>query len=236
MKNDVSARDPGKGRKAGLIAWLIIVVSFMSLYFAILNPVEEFFNIYVILGISLVFGLGGLAAFNIEIELQFDALQMRVLAEGIIGGLVLVVLQIMVSAVTVVAGAYLAMTPTEIALMAPAPEELIFTMIFYGTIRSATPAWPWQVAATSSSAMFAGFHYFAYGIDPIFTPILFAAGFVHAYLYERTRDIGTSMTSHLVVNGAPIMFAMAAVFLNYWWVGAVAISLYLIWMFGLRRR
>lgn len=236
MNNGVSPRDPGKGRKAGLVAWMIIVVSFMSLYFSILNPVEEFFNIYVILGISLVFGLGGLAAFNIEIELQFDASQMRVLAEGIIGGLVLVVLMITVSAVTAVAGAYMSATPSEIALMAPAPEELIFTMLFYGTVRSATPTWPWQVAATSSSTMFAGFHYFAYGIDPIFTPLLFAGGFVHAYLYERTRDIGTSMTSHMIVNGAPIMFAMAAVFLSYWWVGLAAVILYMLWMFGFRRR
>ena len=125
VSQKVSAADPGEGRKAGIVAWLIIVISFMNLYFAILNPNEEFFNIYIVLGLSLVFGLGGMAAFDVDIDLRFDETQIRVLAEGILGGLVLVVMQVIVSSISVAIQAMLSATPQELALMAPAPEELV---------------------------------------------------------------------------------------------------------------
>lgn len=229
-------RDPGHKKKAGIVAWFIVVISFLNLYFAILNPVEEHFNIYIILGLSLVFGLSGLAAFEVDIDLRFDESQIRVLAEGLLGGLSLVVMQVVVSVIAQLAQLFLSGTPQEFALMAPAPEELIFTMIIFGTLRAAMPGLPWFVPAIPSSMIFALFHFWAYGVQMISFMILLVGGFVHAYLYERTDDIGTSMVSHLVVNGAPLMFVMAALFFSYWWVGAIAIAVYAIWFFVLRRK
>ena len=227
--------DPGQNKKAGLIAWMIIVVSFLSLYFSVLNPNDEMFSIYMILGLSLVFGLAGLAAFDIEIDLSFNG-QLKVLAEGLLGGLAIVVMQLVVSMMAAVLQAYFSATPLELALMAPAPEELIFTMIIFGTLRSAMPGLPWPIAAIPSSTIFALFHYWAYSVHLIITPILFIGGMIHAYLYERTNDIGTSMTSHMVVNGAPLMFAAGAIIMDYLWVGVVIIAVYIIFAFMLRRK
>lgn len=230
----VTSADPGRGKRAGIIAWLIILLSFMTLYFAMLNPEEEYFNIYVILGLSLVFGIGGMAAFDIDIDLRFDSRQIRVLSEGILGGLFLVVVQIVASAVSAIVKAYMSSSSITFALMAPAPEELIFTMLVYGTLRAAMPDMPWFIAAVPASSIFALFHYWVYGVDVFLTPVLMTGGFVHEYLYERTGDIGTPMVSHLMVNSSPLMFSMALVWFEYWWVGLLVIVVYAAWVF-LRR-
>lgn len=86
----------------------------------------------------------------------------------------------------------MAMAITVAVLVAPVAEEIIFRGFVYGALRKALGVWP---GIAASGAVFALAH-----LQPVlFVPIL-AIGMALAYLYERTKSLGASMTLHALNN------------------------------------
>jgi len=217
-----------KDRRIGLIAWILIILAIMTTFFNILDPMAD--PMWMVYAFGLVFGLAAAGALDVRPDFSKDARQFNVVIFGIMGGAVLVMMQYIVQVASTVL--FLATDPA-LALLAPVSEELLFTLVIYGTLRVVMPDLNWAYAAVPASVIFAGFHFFAYGVHPIMLPVLFMGSMILKWTYEQTGDIGTPMLAHAINNLMPFIAGLSILIAEYWYVPVALAGLYLVtYLFG----
>lgn len=129
------------------------------------------------------------------------AKQIQVLIVGIIAGLVLVAVNV---ASGVGFGLFSASTTNGLfmGLLAGVSEELFFRGFIQNMIRIYVPSL--ILAIIPSAVVFALFHYFAYGLEPMALGVMFMLGIFLGLLHEIFNDIGVPMLAHILNN----IFAM----------------------------
>ena len=91
---------------------------------------------------------------------------------------------------------------TNMALVAPFVEELLFRGVLFGSLRKRMGP---LAAAGASSGAFALIH--LYSIPGLL--VVFCFGFICALVYERTRDLGSCVAGHMLTNLTVGLFEIA---------------------------
>lgn len=132
--------------------------------------------------------------------------QIAVVTTGLVAGVILV-------AVNVITGVGLGVFTASaqnglfMGLLAGVSEELFFRGFIQNMIRVYVPSL--ILALIPSAAIFALFHYWAFGLSPVALGVMFMLGMFLGLLHEIFNDIGVPMLAHVVNN----IFAMLPVVL-----------------------
>lgn len=90
-----------------------------------------------------------------------------------------------------------------LTILAGVSEELFFRGFIQNFFRSWMRSW---YCVFPAAAIFAGFHYFRYGLtEPVGLIVMFAIGIGFGLVYEVTGDIGAPMLAHIINNAAASM-------------------------------
>ena len=218
----------------GLLAWLCTLSAILDTYFHILDPTGS--QLWIVYGFGLLFGLASAGAMDVEFNIKWEARQMQVLTFGIMGGAALIMLQVVMGLFDMM---FAVSTAEQLTILAAVSEELVFTMVLFGFLLTATEHFKlhWLWAAIPSSIIFALFHFFAYGLQWYGIILFIMGGIILRWSYMKTRDVGTPMIAHMINNGI-VFVALNAVetFMNYWWLIAILGVLLLLPSLILKRR
>lgn len=221
----------------GLLAWMCTLVAILDTYFHILDPSGS--QLWILYGFGLLFGLASAGAMDIHFNIKWEARQMQVLTFGIMGGAALIMLQVLMGVFDMMFSVTPFATTEQLTILAAVSEELMFTMVIFGTLLMLCEHFHlhWIWAAVPSSAIFALFHFFAYGLQWYGIILFIMGGIILRWTYVKTRDIGTPMVAHAINNGL-IMGMVIAVeaIIDYWWLIAILGVLLLLPTFILKRR
>lgn len=234
-----SQRWTGKSVVVGLIAWTMIIVAGMVIFFRELEtggqePLIRVFEFELLFGIGTIAMADVSTIWNSRINLVSET---KAVSYGILGGICLVGMQFLIILGTMV-NPFATNMNAELSIMAPVPEELFFTFVFYGTFRRIAPQMHWSIAALISSLIFAAYHFFVVGTQALPLLILFLGSMILKYLFEITQNIATSMIAHLVNNGVSQLGLISTTIAQYWWIVMIPILLIVIFVFcsGGRRK
>lgn len=162
-----------------------------------------------------------------------------VLPVGLMAGIIVVMVNLSVSVGgnILLGSAFGSIEPTNFLLgfLAGVAEELFFrgflqTMIEFflgGT------AFGRFFAPIPTAMIFAWFHYFAYGDNPIAWLVMFAIGLVFGYLHAISRDIGVPMLAHVINNTFAMMpFVVAFLTGNMFVIVIIGAVLVVVFMYS----
>jgi uncharacterized protein len=90
----------------------------------------------------------------------------------------------------------------SVVVVAPLAEELFCRSFVFGCLRT---RYDWRIAAAISAAVFAAFH-----LELTFFIPAFVAGYILAYLYQRSNSVWPCIIAHMCVNGLAMAAAYSA--------------------------
>jgi len=136
------------------------------------------------------------------------AKQMSVVSIGVVAGLILVALNAVTGmGIKVVVGSV--EHGFFYGLMAGVAEELFFRGFIQNMLRVFVPSL--ILALIPTALIFALFHYFAYGLNPVALGVMFMLGIFLGLLHEIFNDVGVPMLAHVVNNVFAMLPAVIAV-------------------------
>lgn len=162
------------------------------------------------------------------------ASQSKVLILGITYGLIVVVINGIIGGSNSLLTGDLDPTNFYLIMLAGVSEELFFRGFLQNVMKTFIRS-IWVIVP--SALVFAGFHWFRYGADPVSIGIMFALGLGFGAVYEISNDIGAPITAHVVNNGFSVLPMLITVLSGgILWIGVLVLVLVVSIILGMRKK
>lgn len=192
----------------------MIFFAVLSTFWASLDPTMDLRSIFAYSAV-LFGGLGLALGFGFQFARKPDMRgEITAVSLGIGAGIVMLAIQ---SVIFFISGLLPYSTQGSwLIILAPVAETMLFNVAFYHLFKTHFPELGWLQIAAASDVTFAMFHFFSYGYRADFwliLMVLLVGNTILMYIYHLTKNAGTSMTAHLVVNLAVVQDEVVAMFL-----------------------